>query len=275
MKEGRKDESSFYKKHPSLADAFDDNPETPRSALSGLDEIVLDDPRQRASLRGSLRVPLEFLEDKVKTMTFGRRIALALQPYKWYNPRGIENQNTKSTEIEESSSVRKAPSLARAWAYFEHCTLPRHVMVGRRERHKKSDGLEIANAGEQHFNTRLYNPITTPLNQMGDFGLGFGLYFSTLTAVGLVTFVAGLVSIPNIIYFSGDDYSENQVDVPFILRGSVSFLAQADSNQTFLSSCTPGNFLRTFLTSRLSVLFSSTRHVLIVSQMIFKKTRHA
>lgn len=245
MKEKKKDESSFYDNHPSLADNFDDNPETPRgerrrlraqtplslktgSLPSGFDEIVLDDPRQRGAERmhdspsSSLRVPLDFLEDDVKTMTFGRRIALALQPYKWYNPRGIEKQNTKPTEIEESSSVRIAPSLARAWTYFEHFILPRHVMVGKREKHKKNDGLEIANAGEQHFITRLYNPITTPLSQMGDFGLGFGLYFSTLKAVGLLTFVAGLVSIPNIVYFSGDDYSENQVNIPFLLRGSVS-----------------------------------------------------
>lgn len=39
---------------------------------------------------------------------------------------------------------------------------------------------------------------------MGDFGIGVGLYFSTLRFLAIVTFIAGCMQIPNIIYFATD-----------------------------------------------------------------------
>jgi hypothetical protein len=56
---------------------------------------------------------------------------------------------------------------------------------------------------------------------MGDFGLGIGLYFSTLRAMTVLTLLAGLINIPNLIYFSGPDYSESQPGVNPLLQGSA------------------------------------------------------
>jgi hypothetical protein len=82
--------------------------------------------------------------------------------------------------------------------------------------------LEKAESGEMHMNSKLYDPIFTPLSQMGDFGLGFGLYFATLRAVAVVTFLGGLVSLPNILYFRSSGYSNGQEGVHWALKGSVS-----------------------------------------------------
>lgn len=43
--------------------------------------------------------------------------------------------------------------------------------------------------------------------QLGDFGLGFGLYFSTLRAIGYILFIAGLISVFNIYFFASGRYS--------------------------------------------------------------------
>jgi hypothetical protein len=42
--------------------------------------------------------------------------------------------------------------------------------------------LTRAEPGEREYPTKLYQPIFTPHKQLGDFGLGIGLYFSTLRA---------------------------------------------------------------------------------------------
>jgi hypothetical protein len=60
--------------------------------------------------------------------------------------------------------------------------------------------------------------------KLGDFGLGIGLYFSTLRAIAVITLIAGLINIPNILYFSSSDYlpSANKPDnLPVIVLGSA------------------------------------------------------
>jgi hypothetical protein len=42
--------------------------------------------------------------------------------------------------------------------------------------------MQAAEPGEKGRPTRLYDPIFTPHKQLGHFGLGIGLYFSTLRA---------------------------------------------------------------------------------------------
>jgi hypothetical protein len=44
-----------------------------------------------------------------------------------------------------------------------------------------------------------------------------------LRAAAIVTFCAGLVSVPNMLYFSGPKYSNKQEGVYWALKGSVSF----------------------------------------------------
>lgn len=111
------------------------------------------------------------------------------------------------------------PNLKKAWAYFEHVALDRYIVQEKETTTKKNvchrmvrkfqkadKKLDRAEPGENDFKTRLYSPIYTPHKQLGDFGLGIGLYFSTLRAIALITFLLGLVSVYNINYFASDSY---------------------------------------------------------------------
>ena len=53
------------------------------------------------------------------------------------------------------------------------------------------------------------------------FGLGIGLYFSTIRAMTILVLIVGIIHIPNFMFFSGPDYSNNQPGVPSLLRGSA------------------------------------------------------
>jgi hypothetical protein len=56
---------------------------------------------------------------------------------------------------------------------------------------------------------------------MGDFGLGVGLYFSALRSTIMLTFIAGVINIPNMVYFASDKYSHGQEGVDVLIRGSA------------------------------------------------------
>ena len=169
---------------------------------------------------------IDFLLDSHRDMTWGRRIALSLIPQKWYNPHA-DNINIVRTESLNRSVLQESrpatitreekPSLEKAWAYFEHFALPRYLLDDK----STSGDLSKAEPGEGDIPTKLYSPLFTPLSQMGDFGLGIGLYFSTLRALAMLTFLCGLLNIPNFIYFSGQEYSNGQPGVPDLLKGSA------------------------------------------------------
>jgi hypothetical protein len=100
----------------------------------------------------------------------------------------------------------------------EHFTLVRYVyepkpatQKGRWERvcrkFQKSDKLlERAERNENILPTKLYDPIWTPHNQLGDWGIGWGLYFASIRALMLLCLLSGLLSIPNMLFFKGPDY---------------------------------------------------------------------
>ena len=166
-----------------------------------------------------------FLDDSLNEMTYGRRIALKLRNFSFYQPKRPWDSNGLSLQC--------------AWAYFEHSVLPRYILKDRKSRtsvdlddddwiensnqNKASmkGGLDKAEPGEMELPTKLYSPIFTTLSDMGDFGLGVGLYFSSLRAIALISLVAGLISLPNILYFASDIYSANQPNVSFLLMGSA------------------------------------------------------
>ena len=145
-------------------------------------------------------------------------------------------------------SRRENPSLERAWAYFEHVALSRYILpeaastsddhdeqspkpkknilvrAVRRVFCKGNQLMHKAEPGEQELPTKLYPPIFTPHAQLGDFGLGIGLYFSTLRAITILTFFAGVLNIPNLMYFSGSEYNvavSQQSVVPTLRQGSA------------------------------------------------------
>ena len=259
---------------------------------------------------------IDFLKDDPSEMTNGRRLALWLMKYKWYNPNAhnlgnddngdkngkdifVDNKLPESTEVLDNSNYPTAhfgsddknaadefkdnvvnhddhgkqttkqkkdagenlsptavnefkgmetirlespsfdvtnnfviePSLEKAWAYFEHITLPRYVYEEKPKKDTASlvvtacGGLnqprkEIAESGEKHFVTKLYHPFLTPLHHLSEFGMGIALYFTTSRAIMLLLILAGLVSIPNMLYFSGSEYSNNQNGVFWALKGS-------------------------------------------------------
>mmetsp|Transcript_24108 Transcript_24108/g.35726 ORF Transcript_24108/g.35726 Transcript_24108/m.35726 type:complete len:1034 (-) Transcript_24108:246-3347(-) len=190
---------------------------------------------------------IDFLKDDLSQMTWGRRIGLANARKKWYNPSGVraklemeETESPPEIETRPPKITRKdIPSLETAWAYFEHSTLSR-FMVKDDGTYDKHD-LKRAEPGECDRPTQLYHPITTPMSQMGDFGLGIGLYFSTLRSIAVLTLIAGLINIPNIVYFSGTEYSLGQYSAKSVLiKGSA-----VCTNEQWVPcpNCTESNFL--------------------------------
>ena len=240
-------------------------------------EVVEERSATEKIVRASTKMTttIDFLQDNVRDMTISRRIAVYLMKrYRWYNPRLVleeeeddDNNNNKKEEamiatvaastedvnnnetisttsasIMEnypySRSARENPSIAKAWAFFEHVTLPRFVIepkedtngkkknilvrCGRKLFCKANKQLSKAEPGENKLPTQLYQPIFTPHKQLGDFGLGIGLYFSTLRAITILTLLAGILNAPNLQYFSSLVYSNNQASMKAtLLKGSA------------------------------------------------------
>jgi hypothetical protein len=119
---------------------------------------------------------IDFLKDPPQQMTIGRKIALKLVERKWYNPRAGPRDATLQDDTEGFVEGSNAPSLKKAWAYFEHVILTRYV-VG--EHNQNVDGwgvwakivqsfknfdeeFHLAQPGEKYRPTKLFDPITTP-----------------------------------------------------------------------------------------------------------------
>ena len=113
--------------------------------------------------------------------------------------------------------MNNAPSLSKAYAYYEHITLPRHFAGVARADHV----LRRAEPGESSQPTELYSPFKTPNTSFVEWGIGVDLYFSTLRIMALVLFVAGLIHLPNLIFYRSQEYSVDSKDVPWSLRGSA------------------------------------------------------
>jgi hypothetical protein len=166
---------------------------------------------------------LDFVFDPPEEMTFGRRLAM------WLN----QNYSGLYGPIPSPD----APSLEKAWAFYEHVTLQRYVVektdVDRSTVDNKQNPLssaiiagdrqlDAAKPGEQALKTKLYPIFSTPLSQLGDFGLGFGIYFATLRYFALLALLGGLLSVPNIVFFASSEYDAlGQEGVPPLLHGSA------------------------------------------------------
>ena len=154
--------------------------------------------------------PPSLYDDKSSRMTNGRRIARFLAPYGWYNPQVKEDDGIENME---------KPSLDAAWEYFEHIVLPRCFAGkdigngigeedGLNEVKKQVEGKNLVRAeqGENRWPTKLYPILGTNDEDMSDFGIGVGLYFNTLKYLSIISLLAGLINIPNMIYFASDAY---------------------------------------------------------------------
>jgi len=83
-------------------------------------------------------------------------------------------------------------SRSKSWAFYEHMTLPRFV----RNYESDSNYLEKARPGESHGHegTELYPVVGTTPKDLKGFGVSIGLYFMTVLALAIVTFVVGLIN---------------------------------------------------------------------------------
>lgn len=125
-------------------------------------------------------------------MTLSRRLARYLSTFSWYNPQ-LTSPNPNRLSIDK------------AWSYFEHVTLARHFVP--EDKASSRDYLRKAEPGEKDRPTRLYSVIHTPESDLADWGVGVGIYFFTLRALGIIMFLAGLINIPTLMYYGSDEYS--------------------------------------------------------------------
>ena len=144
------------------------------------------------------------LRKYIKTETRGRKIARFLSKFKAYFPNKVGDPN----------------SLERAWAYFEHVTLPRCYI---KKEGNEDDKLERAGAGEADYVTELYSVWNTKEQDLGVFGIGIGVYFSTLRWFCIILFIAGLLNIPSIKFYMDEKGGYHNVlrDVPSVYLGSA------------------------------------------------------
>ena len=153
--------------------------------------------------------------DAKEGITYGRRLARFLKYNGCYNP--------SSKLKDDKEYIGEAPSLEKAWEYFEHFVLPRCLV---QTNESKTGGKYIrAEIGEHEKETMLYPFFKTPLQDLGDFGIGVGLYFSTLRYLGIICFIAGCINIPVMQYFSSSTYlgtsGERALEEAGLRRGSA------------------------------------------------------
>lgn len=81
------------------------------------------------------------------------------------------------------------------------------------------DSLDVCHVVSSFTHYSFHRSLVDPFP---DFGLGIGLYFSTLRAITILTMLAGFINFVNFQYFSGNEYSEGQPGLtPVTLLGSA------------------------------------------------------
>lgn len=142
-------------------------------------------------------------QDDPSKMTWTRWIVTNyLAKYTWYNP---------------AQTYKNAPSLQKAYAYYEHITLPRHFTGEQHSDHV----MRKAEPGESTEPTELYPPYT-PSSSLIEWGAGVDLYFSTLRFMAWILLAAGLLQWPAARFYASTDYSpDGNDDLPLALRGTA------------------------------------------------------
>ena len=129
-------------------------------------------------------------------MTRGRRLARYLSQFSWYDP------HANSTEEDK-------PSLDKAWAYFEHFTLPRYKVA---ESATMGD-LVRAEPGEHGVDTNFYPIWGTSESDLADFGIAVGVYFFTLKVLAVLMFIAAAINIPAMNYYRSNSYNAGNAGI--------------------------------------------------------------
>jgi hypothetical protein len=84
-----------------------------------------------------------------------------------------------------------------------------------------NDVFRRAEPGESGA-TELYSPFTTSSSSLIEWGVGVDLYFSSVFMLSMVMLVAGLMHLPNILFYKSEAYSPNGKDgISFTLATSA------------------------------------------------------
>ena len=143
----------------------------------------------------------------LQNVTIGYKITNYLQQqFEFYYPRRDQQPIEQSSYIEEEEEEGmtpfkkyiQPPSLERAWNFVEYQCLPRRFKGIFED--KKGRKYLRAGAGEKKP-TLLYPVYDTPTEDMADFGIGVGMYFKFVQFFGIVTFLAGCLSLPVMKYY--------------------------------------------------------------------------
>jgi len=143
----------------------------------------------------------------------------------------MSTTNPLAQDVSVGGGPEKAPTSAegrasrqeRAQAYRERYLLPRYVV--------EEDGSKRKlEAGEYDDKSMLY-PLTTPIKDLSDFGIGISMYFITTFWLGLMMLVCGLLQAPTAAHFNSRTYDAlNKYDAQgaqaFKSGGSASCLSE-------------------------------------------------
>ena len=194
--------------------------------------------------------------DTPSQMTYGRRLARFLSRYNWYYPEihdeseQVPFENGDSSGVEEEVDLKiqnqiTRPSLDSAWEYFEHIILPRCYVDSPEDENEDGDEAEEkqsgarnlirAEPGEFEKPTKLYPIFGTNDEDMSDFGIGIGLYFTKLKFLAVLSLLAGLINLPNMIFFASEEYAGSTDEKKIDLSVSNWGLKSEYCLQTFMS----------------------------------------
>ncbi|GKY95608.1 hypothetical protein MPSEU_000522100 [Mayamaea pseudoterrestris] len=156
-------------------------------------------------------------QDAARQKTWSRLVVENyLSKWRWYFPRAGDS---------------RAPSLSKAYAYYEHITLPRRVVSDASASHV----MRRAVPGETQA-TELYSPFKTRSSTLIEWGVGVDLYFTTLFLMAILLLCAGLIHLPNIMFYNSNEYSpagkvrvvDNRTEPIFFSLASSAICSTAD-----------------------------------------------
>jgi hypothetical protein len=159
---------------------------------------------------------------QTKEITYGRRFARYMSKNKilakFYNPSSLvhqsggQNKEGKDTEKDHEKQTfsvqdEETKCLDTGWEYFEHYVLPRcHAEKFENKNGRKYIRVKPGSSNNDE-KTMLYPVWGTPLQDMGDFGIGVGMYFDMLRYYGLVALFVAFISIPALAFYASNEYS--------------------------------------------------------------------
>jgi len=162
------------------------------------DKMMLNSKKYANSIRSG---SVDTYNDSSEDILLSRKIARFLSRFSWYFPK---RETTIEGEI--------PPDLDEAWAFFEHVTLGRYTKDAAGEKTKAIPGLD----SEKTF---LYSVFSSE-NDISQFGIGLGMYFSNLRKLSLIFVVAFLINFYLYWYYRSDEYTSS-TGIHSDLRGSA------------------------------------------------------